>query len=73
MKPEKLILEGVYSYKNRTEIDFSTLCEADLFGIFGNVGSGKSAILEAVNLCSLRGRLSGLSNRVLLQYDESCL
>ena len=48
VKPEKLVLEGVYSYKNRTEIDFETLCDADLFGIFGNVGSGKSAILESV-------------------------
>lgn len=63
MKPEKLILEGVYSYKNRTEIDFETLCRADLFGIFGNVGSGKSAILEAVTY-ALYGRIERLSSRV---------
>ncbi len=48
MRPEKLILEGVYSYRSRTEIDFTRLTEADLFGIFGSVGSGKSAILEAI-------------------------
>lgn len=63
MKPELLILEGVYSYKNRTEIDFSTLCKAELFGIFGNVGSGKSAVLEAVTYV-LYGKIERLSNRV---------
>ena len=63
MKPELLILEGVYSYRNRTEIDFSTLCSADLFGIFGNVGSGKSAVLEAITYV-LYGKIERLSNRV---------
>lgn len=59
MRPEKLILKGVYSYKNETEIDFSTLCKADLFGIFGNVGSGKSAVLEAITYV-LFGRIERL-------------
>ncbi|MDC7225744.1 MAG: SMC family ATPase [Spirochaetales bacterium] len=63
MRPELLILEGVYSYRLRTEIDFSTLCRADLFGIFGKVGSGKSAILEAVTYV-LYGRMERLSNKV---------
>ena len=63
LKPELLILEGVYSYKHRTEIDFSTLCSAELFGIFGNVGSGKSAVLEAITYV-LYGRIERLSNRV---------
>ncbi|MBI9106317.1 MAG: SMC family ATPase [Spirochaetales bacterium] len=63
MKPEKLILKGLYSYKNETVIDFSTLCRADLFGIFGNVGSGKSAILEAITYV-LYGKIERLSTRV---------
>ena len=64
MKPEKLVLEGVYSYRSRTEIDFSTLCRAELFGIFGRVGCGKSAILEAVTYV-LYGKIERLSDRGL--------
>ena len=64
MIPEKLVLKGVYSYRKETLIDFSTLCSADLFGIFGKVGSGKSAILEAVTYC-LYGRIERLSSNRL--------
>ena len=64
MRPEKLIIEGIYSYRNRTEIDFSTLCKADLFGIFGSVGSGKSAVLEAVTYV-LYGRIERLSSKMM--------
>ncbi|MDC7126660.1 MAG: SMC family ATPase, partial [Spirochaetales bacterium] len=63
MIPEKLILEGVYSYRKRAEIDFSILCTADLFGIFGNVGSGKSSILEAITY-ALYGKIERLSTKV---------
>ena len=59
MRPEKLTLEGVYSYREKTVIDFSSLCSADLFGIFGKVGSGKSAILEAMTYC-LYGKIERL-------------
>lgn len=48
MIPLKLSLQGVYSYQNLVEIDFTQLMEDRLFGIFGPVGSGKSAILEAI-------------------------
>ncbi len=48
MIPEKLIIEGLYSYQEKQEIDFARLTEAGLFGIFGTVGSGKSSILEAI-------------------------
>jgi len=48
MIPVKLTIEGLYSYQERQTIDFSELTEAGLFGIFGNVGSGKSSILEAI-------------------------
>ncbi|MBT7088303.1 AAA family ATPase, partial [bacterium] len=50
MLPQKLIIEGLYSYQKRQEIDFTVLNDAGLFGIFGIVGSGKSAILEAISL-----------------------
>lgn len=48
MIPIKLTLEGIYSYKQKTTIDFSRLTESKLFGIFGSTGSGKSTILEAM-------------------------
>ncbi len=48
MIPEKLLIAGLYSYQERVEIDFTKLIAAHLFGIFGNVGSGKSSILEAI-------------------------
>ncbi len=48
MIPIKLEIEGLYSYQERAVIDFSRLSEGRLFGIFGAVGSGKSALLEAI-------------------------
>ncbi|GGE93004.1 exonuclease SbcC [Chishuiella changwenlii] len=48
MLPIQLTIEGLYSYQERQTIDFTSLTEVGLFGIFGNVGSGKSSILEAI-------------------------
>ncbi len=59
MIPVKLILEGINSYRQRQEIDFSRLTEAGIFGIFGRVGSGKSTILEAITY-SLYGKMERL-------------
>ncbi|TJZ62844.1 SMC family ATPase [Sphingobacterium olei] len=49
MLPLYLSIEGLYSYQQKQEIDFTRLTEAGLFGIFGAVGSGKSSILEAIS------------------------
>ncbi|MBE8719125.1 AAA family ATPase [Sphingobacterium pedocola] len=49
MLPLYLSIEGLYSYQEKQEIDFTRLTEAGLFGIFGAVGSGKSSILEAIS------------------------
>lgn len=49
MLPIRLTIEGFYSYQEKQTIDFETLTEAGLFGIFGSVGSGKSSILEAIS------------------------
>ncbi|OFY31044.1 MAG: hypothetical protein A2X09_15860 [Bacteroidetes bacterium GWF2_43_11] len=48
MIPVTLTLQGIYSYRQRTAIDFRPLVQARLFGIFGRTGSGKSAIIEAI-------------------------
>lgn len=48
MIPVKLTIEGLYSYQKKQSIDFTKLTASSLFGIFGNVGSGKSSILEAI-------------------------
>ncbi len=48
MIPVSLTLEGLYSYQKAQTIDFKSLTSNQLFGIFGEVGSGKSSILEAI-------------------------
>ena len=58
MKPLKLVIEGIKSFSNRVEIDFAQVSKGGLFGIFGNTGSGKSAILDSI-IIALYGDLSG--------------
>jgi exonuclease SbcC len=62
MIPERLTLEGLYSYQERQTIDFNTLTQAGLFGVFGAVGSGKSSILEAITF-ALFGKTERLNER----------
>src|SRR3954471_23455100 len=45
MKPRRLVIEGLRSHRERTEIDLS---DVSLFAIVGDTGSGKSSILEAM-------------------------
>ena len=62
MIPLKLTIQGVYSYQDIEVIDFSRLTEAQLFGIFGATGSGKSTILEAISY-ALFGESERLNKR----------
>lgn len=50
MRPLKLTLRGINSYRKEQTIDFAALTSAGLFGIFGPTGSGKSSILDAITL-----------------------
>lgn len=50
VRPIKLEIEGFQSFKERQSIDFEKLCECGIFGIFGETGSGKSSILDAIIL-----------------------
>jgi exonuclease SbcC len=62
MRPLRLSIEGLHSFKERQEIDFEQLGETGLFGIFGNTGSGKSTILDAITL-ALYGAVSRAASR----------
>ena len=48
MKPISLKIKGINSYVNEQEVDFNKLTENRLFGIFGETGSGKTTILDAI-------------------------
>lgn len=50
MKPISLTIAGLHSFREKQTIDFQTLCEGGVFGIFGPTGSGKSTILDAMTL-----------------------
>ena len=65
MIPIKLTLQGLYSYQEKQTIDFTKLTEANLFGIFGSVGSGKSSILEAITFA-----IYGKTDRLNLSGDN---
>ena len=60
MIPVKLTIQGLYSYQEKQTIDFTRLTSANLFGIFGAVGSGKSSILEAITF-SIYGKTDRLN------------
>lgn len=61
MKPIKLKIEGLHSFCEPQEIDFTQLCDTGLFGIFGPTGSGKSTILDGITL-ALYGKVERASN-----------
>lgn len=65
MIPIRLTIQGLYSYQERQTIDFTKLTAANLFGIFGSVGSGKSTILEAITFA-----LYGKTDRLNLSGDN---
>ena len=62
MKPIKLSIEGVFSYRTRQEIDFTKLSSEGIFGFFGNTGSGKSSIVEAI-IFALYGKIERVSGK----------
>jgi len=65
MIPIKLTIAGLYSYQQKQTIDFTKLTNANLFGIFGSVGSGKSSILEAITFA-----IYGKTDRLNLSGDN---
>ena len=59
MRPVYLAFEGINSFSERAEIDFSHLLEFGIFGIFGDTGSGKSTILDCIGF-ALYGNVTRL-------------
>lgn len=68
MIPKQLIIQGIYSYQEKQEIDFQKLTESQLFGVFGAVGSGKSTLLEAISF-ALYGKTERLGSQDNLKYN----
>ena len=64
MKPVYLEFCGVNSFSEKACIDFTKLFTSGLFGIFGDTGSGKSTILDCIQLA-----LYGSIDRTTSQAD----
>lgn len=61
MRPINLKIQGINSYVSEQEICFDKLSESNLFGIFGDTGSGKTTILDAIIIA-----LYGSSDREIM-------
>ncbi|MFT4414879.1 SbcC/MukB-like Walker B domain-containing protein [Fredinandcohnia humi] len=74
MKPITLTVAGLHSFREKQTIDFGSLCEGGVFGIFGPTGSGKSSILDAMTL-ALYGKVERASNNThgILNHAEDKL
>lgn len=75
MKPIKLEIEGLQSFKEKQTIDFEKLTEYGLFGIFGQTGSGKSTILDAMILALFdeipRNKIDGSKSSLLNSINDN--
>jgi DNA repair protein SbcC/Rad50 len=74
MKPISLAVAGLHSFREKQVIDFQTLCDGGVFGIFGPTGSGKSSILDAMTL-ALFGSVERASNNThgIINHAENQL
>ncbi len=74
MKPLKLKISGLNSFRETQEIDFEQLSDTGVFGIFGPTGSGKSSILDALTL-ALYGTVERATNNTqgILNHAEESL
>ena len=62
MRPIRLVIAGLNSFKEAQEINFDKLCEGNVFGIFGPTGSGKSTVVDAITL-ALYGTVERASHK----------
>jgi exonuclease SbcC len=50
VRPVRLTLSGLHSFRDEVEVDFERLGKFGLFGIFGSIGAGKSTLLDGITL-----------------------
>lgn len=62
MKPIMIKIKGINSYVTEQSVNFERLAKSNVFGIFGETGSGKTTILDSIILS-----LYGVSDRDTLQ------
>lgn len=74
MKPIELAVSGLHSFREKQIINFDSLCDGGIFGIFGPTGSGKSSILDAMTL-ALYGKVERALNNTqgILNHAEDQL
>lgn len=73
MRPISLKFNGINSFSEQTYIDFKSLTQSGIFGIFGDTGSGKSTILDCINF-ALYGRVERSKDKLdIINYrsDEA--
>ncbi|TJY43434.1 SMC family ATPase [Cohnella pontilimi] len=78
MKPIRLDIAGLQSYREAQTVDFDLLCQGGVFGIFGPTGSGKSSILDAMTLAlygkveraakGTQGIMNGAENKLSVSF-----
>lgn len=77
MKPVHLEFCGINSFSERAEIDFRSLLEFGLFGIFGDTGSGKSTVLDCIcfalygDVTRLSSKTAGLADFINYKCDRA--
>ncbi|WP_070119872.1 AAA family ATPase [Bacillus marinisedimentorum] len=71
MRPIKLVVSGLHSFREPQTVQFDSLCDAGVFGIFGPTGSGKSSLLDAMTL-ALYGKVERAANNTqgILNHAE---
>ncbi len=69
MKPLYLEFCGINSFSETAKIDFEKLLSGGIFGIFGDTGSGKSTILDAIHF-ALYGKIERASGVESINYKS---
>ncbi|UCZ55124.1 AAA family ATPase [Bacillus shivajii] len=74
MKPISLTVQGLHSFREKQTVDFDSLCQGGVFGIFGPTGSGKSSLLDAMTL-ALYGKVERATNNTqgIINHAEDSL
>ncbi|MCA0987744.1 AAA family ATPase [Guptibacillus algicola] len=74
MKPLRLSVSGLHSFRESQVVDFEALCQGGVFGIFGPTGSGKSSLLDAMTL-ALYGKVERATNNTqgIMNHAEDTL